>query len=187
MKKFKRLQAFLLSVILVFSLVFSACGGATSDSSVESVNSSVESSEESSEVESSEEIVTLGTFYTLEEAYKLGFISKEDLQTIADIRNGIQSSPNEKLSDELAAEIKEARAKELREQLGTSYPDIEAKDIDLTWFYGFYNNYPVLKIFSRLEFSFGVDYPTTLDIDGVIFYFNHPRIIKTLVVYVRNS
>ena len=42
MKKMKRLQALLLSTILIFSLVLSACGGATSDSSVDSVNSSVE-------------------------------------------------------------------------------------------------------------------------------------------------
>ena len=48
MKKFKRLQALLLSAILIFSLAFSACGGDTSESSVESVNSSVESSMDSS-------------------------------------------------------------------------------------------------------------------------------------------
>ena len=48
MKKLKRLQALLLSAVLLFSLVLSACGGATSDSSVESVNSSVESSMDSS-------------------------------------------------------------------------------------------------------------------------------------------
>ncbi len=186
MKKFKRLPTLLLSAILIFSLVFSACNGATSDSSVESANSSVESSEESSEVESSEEIVTLGTFYTLEEAYKLGFISKEDLQKIADIRNGTLSSPNEKLSDELATEIKEARAKEIREQPDTPFPNITSEKL-LIYFFGFFNNNAVISLTNVLEGGLGVDYDITLDIDGVIFKFTRRYEIENLVIYVKNS
>jgi len=186
MKKMKRLQAFLLSVILVFSLVFSACGGTTSESSVESLTSSVESSEESSEVESSEEIVATGEFYTLEEAYEKGLLTKEDLQKIADIRKGIQSSPNEKLSDELAAEIKEARAKELREQPDTLFPNITSEKL-LIRFLGFFNNNAVVSLTNVLEGGLGVDYDVTLDIDGVIFKFTMRYQIKNLVVYVKNS
>lgn len=183
----KRLQAFLLSALLIFSLVFSACGGATSDSSMESINSSVESSEESSEVESSEEIVTLGTFYTLEDAYKLGFINKEDLQKIADIHNSaIKPDLTDQLSDELAAEIKEAFAKEIREQPDTPFPNITPEKL-LICFFGFFNNNAVVSLTNVLEGGLGVDHDVTLDIDGVIFKFTMSYQIKNLVVYVKNS
>ena len=117
MKKFKRLQALLLSAVLIFSLVLSACGGATSDSSMESVNSSVESSEESSEVESSEEIVTLGKMYYLIDACEQGILSKEDIQAYVDRNSNISGSDYnpDLIGEDLTKEIKETLAKHLRE------------------------------------------------------------------------
>ena len=186
MKKMKRLQAFLLSVVLIFSLVFSACGGATSESSINSIDSSVESSEESS-TDSSEEIVATGEFYTLEEAYEKGLLTKEDLQKIADVHNSaIKPDLTDQLSNELATEIKEAYAKELREQPDTIFPNITSEKL-LIYFFGFFNNNAVVSLTNVLEGGLGVDYDISLDIDGVIFKFTMRYQIKNLVVYVKNS
>ena len=175
MKKFKRFSIFLLVGVLLFSLLFPACGTNTGN------HSNTDTTSESSDLSNNEEAPT-GPFYTLEEAYTCGLLTKEDLEKIAAYRDSYTQS-TDTLSDELIAEIKEARAKEIREEPDSMFPDLQAEYILLTTFYGFYNNYPVGIVKNGKLVTTSVSRPCTVEIDGVAFHFDHRRYVANLVLY----
>jgi len=179
----KRLQALLLSAILIFSLVFSACGGTTSESSINSIDSSVESSEESS-TDSSEEIVATGKIYPFIDACEQGILSKEDIQAYAN-RN-IGSNGLDLLSENLSIEIREAHAKYMREQPDTLFPNITADDLYIYSYQGTYNNCSIVRIQRKNEMWLGVDRPWDFEFYGIVLTFNLET-LHHLVVYEKNS
>jgi protein involved in sex pheromone biosynthesis len=190
MKKMKRLQTLLLSVILVFSLVFSACGGATSDSSVESVNSSVESSEESSEVESSEEIVATGKIYPFIDACEQGILSKEDIQAYVDRKSNSSSSDFDPdlIGTDLTKEIKETLAKHLREMPAPNnyFPNLTADDLIIYVYLGTFGNCTIFKAMRKGEVWLGVDSEISYTFYDITFTIDYATRHQYLV-YEKNS
>lgn len=165
MKKLKRFSIFILVGILLFSILFPACGKDN-----QSGNKNMELQQKTA------------PFFTLEEAYECGLLTVADLEQIAALRSsGAQST--DALSEELSNEIKETRAKEIREEPDTMYPELTAEDINIRRFYGIYNTYPVVYLSNKQEMGTAQYYDISRDIGGVIFKFGHFRYIDELVLY----
>lgn len=87
----------------------------------------------------------IGSFYSLQKAFDNGWLTKEDLQSIAYYLNddSMPIYPNE-LSVEIEKAIKETRAFNLRAEVDASgvsrFPDAKAEDISFRGYYGNYNN-----------------------------------------------
>lgn len=165
MKKMKRFSIFILVGILLFSLFFPACGKNNQNGS-----------------ENMELQQKTAPFFTLEEAYECGLLTVADLEQIAALRSsGAQST--DVLSEELSNEIKEARAKEIREEPNTMTPDITAEKVLIRRFYGIYNTYPVVIVRNGLLAQTGIYHGIPVEIAGVTFTFGHSRDIEDLVLY----
>ena len=118
-----------------------------------------------------EEDETMGTFYSLQEAYDEGLLAVEDLQNIASYSN----CDPEELSEEVAATIREARAKALRTRDTNPKPEATADDITIIGYFGTYNDCVAI----RLNDSF-TDYPDVVReivVAGITFVYSGASII----------
>ena len=135
--------------------------------------------DEDTEPTQKEETPPPGEFYSLEEAYEKGWISKNDLMNIAYYKNGnklfeevenFTPSPKnpETLSEETENAIKETRAYDLR--IGQFNFEAISGDVYIDEYLGTYNGYVVVMLsdkytnFAAME-SFD-------NIDGVTIYYS---------------
>ena len=147
-----RIQKWLTGVLslAVCAGVFAGCGGngnsvdnSEQDGSNVGNNSVYDSeSDQGGDPESSSEYVgeITGVFYTVEEAYEAGYLTREDLMSIAYYHNEWIPYP-ETLDNSIAEAIKKTRAEDLRKNV----PEAKAEDIQIIKYYGEYNgNYAVM-------------------------------------------
>lgn len=122
-----------------------------------------------------------GKFYSLRDAYNNGFITKEELQTIADMHNNGQGrSEVDSLSFTVKKSIESSWARGLRKKYDR---DIKARDVAVGYYYGEYNGYYVCILIDGYHTDEFMD--LVLNIDDVKMYFSHIYYIKRLVVYKR--
>lgn len=103
-----------------------------------------------------------GTFYTLQEAYDNGFLTKEDLQAVAGYHNkNILCSQS--LDETVAKKIKESAAFKLRNQ-NRPIDYAKADDFVILSFYGCYNGSYVIRLNTPYEESPAVIVDNWVDI-----------------------
>ena len=117
--------------------------------------------------------VNIGTYCGMQEAYDNGWITVEDLQSIANHQNN-GTDPNDTLSAEVEKAIKKTVAKDLR---SFPYPILIAtvKDVTIDRYYGTYNNCVAVMISNAYT-----EYPQALWDDviaGVIFHYYDGNVI----------
>ena len=172
--------------LVVCAGVFAGCGGngnsvdnSEQDGSNVGNNSVYDSeSDQGGDPESSSEYVgeITGVFYTMEEAYEAGYLTREDLTNIAYYHNEWVPYP-ETLDNSIAEAIKKTQAEDLRKNV----PEAKAEDIQIIKYYGEYNgNYAVM-----IDHPYG-EYPTVIvdeweTVGGVKF---HYRGFNRIVVWV---
>ena len=108
---------------------------------------------------------TYGTFYTLQEAYDNGYLTREDLLNIA-YYNGDQErnesalqnfepTPIGELSEEISLKIRKYVAERYR---NNGYnPDVTAEHVSITNYLGCYNGYYVIRYLDNLTDRPAVD------------------------------
>lgn len=117
----------------------------------------------------SDEVIT-GAFYTLSEAYNSGYLSKEDLQSIADYLNEEIEFP-ESLDSEVEKAIKETAAYNIRNRDIEPFPDATAGGIIIVAFYGVYSDNFVIKMRNNYDLH-PDDVPSRWEeIGGIQFHF----------------
>ena len=103
--------------------------------------------------------------FTMEEAYEKGIITKENLQSIADLYNSYTSLPLSELDADVVKRIKITNLYKINEAIAT------IDDVILEGFYGVFGGdqsvYAVRTFYRYGGYGEGI---TNLDIDGVIFY-----------------
>lgn len=121
-----------------------------------------------------------GAFYSLQEAYDAGYITRADLEEIAERQNDWGSALKEELDPQVKQMICEDEADRLRNLEEHPIPEAEASDVWIVHYYGVYQgDCYALILKSRYE----PDYPTQPIeqpefIDGIEFmYYNPLRII----------
>ena len=108
---------------------------------------------------------TYGTFYTLQEAYDNGYLTREDLLNIA-YHNGdrernesalqnFEPTPIGELSEEISLKIREYVAESYRNK-GYN-PDVTAEHVSITNYLGCYNGYYVFRYLDNLTDRPAVD------------------------------
>ena len=134
---------------------------------------------------------TYGTFYTLQEAYDNGYLTREDLMSIAYYHhNGreynektmpedyapIPKEPPE-LGEEISWKIREAAAKELQQAETGAVPEAEAEGMSVEKYYGTYNG-SVAVIIGQSYYSYPAVEINSWDTIGgvVIHYWSYDRI-----------
>ena len=120
-------------------------------------------------------ILNVGTFFSLQEAYDDGMITVEDLQSIANHQNN-GTAPDNTLSVEVVKAIKETAVFSLRNNNPNPYPEAMVDDVTINRYYGTYNNCVVVMINDVYsEYSANLK---DVDVAGVIIhYYNGNRII----------
>ena len=102
--------------------------------------------------------------FTMEEAYEKGIITKENLQSIADLYNSYTSLPLSELDADVVKRIKITNLYKVNEAIAT-------RDDVILEFYGVFGDdqsvYAVRTFYRYGGYGEGI---TNLDIDGVIFY-----------------
>ena len=103
--------------------------------------------------------------FTMEEAYEKGIITKENLQSIADLYNSYTSLPLSELDADVAKRIKITKLYKINEAIAT------IDDVRLERFYGvFGGDQSVYAVCTSYRYGGYLDDMMDLDIDGVIFY-----------------
>lgn len=124
-----------------------------------------------------------GEFFTLQDAYEQGFISKDELMSIAYYHNGgnkgitnesyirTPKSP-EALSIDTENAIKETKAYYLRRKslAGLSAKKAKADDVEIINYYGTYNNYSAIMMIDT--YTVYDESLWEIEIDGVKFFYN---------------
>lgn len=121
-----------------------------------------------------------GAFYSLQEAYDAGYITRADLEEIAERQNNGTFVSEAELDAQIKQQILEDRAEWLRNLEEDAYPEAEASGVRIVHYYGVYQgNCYVLILNSRYELDYPmqpVEQPEF--IDGIEFmYYNPLRII----------
>ncbi len=121
-----------------------------------------------------------GTFYSLQEAYDAGYITRADLEEIAERQNDWGSALKEELDPQVKQMICEDEADRLRNLEEYPIPEAEASGVRIVHYYGVYQgNCYALILNSRYELDYPmqpVEQPEF--IDGIEFmYYNPLRII----------
>ena len=116
--------------------------------------------------------------FTMEEAYEKGIITKENLQSIADLYNSYTSLPLSELDADVVKRIKITNLYKINEAIAT------IDDVRLERFYGvFGGDQSVYAVCTSYRYGGYLDDMMDLDIDGVIFYgYSGPAI----AIYVAN-
>lgn len=114
-----------------------------------------------------------GSFYSLERAYELGLISREDLSQIAYYQNNKVDCPRQLTASEIA-DIKNTRAAELRKETDPAgvhtSPDAKAEDIAIDKYYGTYNGchaVMLMDIYGNYSTALWTD-----EVDGIKLHYN---------------
>ena len=103
--------------------------------------------------------------FTMEEAYEKGIITKENLQSIADLHNSYTSLPLSELDADVVKRIKITNLYKINEAIAT------IDDVILEGFYGvFGGDQSVYAVCTSYRYGGYLDDMMDLDIDGVIFY-----------------
>ena len=120
-----------------------------------------------------------GKFYSLRDAYEAGYLTKEQIQEVANYHNN--GLHNNDMDLTLSSQVKNSWARYLKENSDT-FSDIKANDIDFKH-YGTYGKYSVVMMY----YGHNADQyaPTDVEIDGIVFHFGHYNTVKDLVVYVK--
>lgn len=120
-----------------------------------------------------------GTFYSLQEAYDAGYITRADLEEIAERQNDWGSALKEELDPQVKQMICEDEAERLRNLEEDPYPEAEASGVRIVHYYGVYQGDSYAVMLSNIyEPAFpAVDEEQWDHIDSVdILYFNPRRI-----------
>lgn len=120
-----------------------------------------------------------GTFYSLQEAYDAGYITRADLEEIAERQNDWGSALKEELDPQVKQMICEDEAERLRNPEEDPYPEAEASGVRIVHYYGVYQGDSYAVMLSNIyEPAFpAVDEEQWDHIDSVdILYFNPRRI-----------
>ena len=121
-----------------------------------------------------------GAFYSLQEAYDAGYITRADLKEIAERQNNGTYVSEEELDVQIKQQILEDRAEWLRNPEEDPYPEAEASGVWIVHYYGVYQGESYALI---LNSRYELDYPMQPVeqpefIDGIEFmYYNPLRII----------
>lgn len=190
MKKFKRFSIFLLVGVLLFSLLFPACGTNTGN------HSNTDTTSESSDLSNNEEAPT-GPFYTLEEAYTCGLLTKEDLEKAASYDYAASFNFKD-FNEEFLTEVKVSWANELQKNPSLqpekiNYPKPEEvaehvfipENVYIHRFYGAYNDCYIFCLYYNRSSIFTLDKHIKVDICGVTFSFLHPIWAECMIAYKR--
>lgn len=114
-----------------------------------------------------------GEFFTLQQAYDGGYLSREDLQNIASYHNNNKNYP-ENLKEEIAEAIKKDWAKKLSDS-DNSTEVLTAEDIAINEYYGTYSG-SVAIIVDRKDAQYIDKYaPYSKEIGEVSFSYSYPR------------
>ena len=120
-----------------------------------------------------------GAFYSLQEAYDAGYITRTDLEEIAERQNDWGSALKEELDPQVKQMICEDEAERLRNLEEDPYPEAEASGVRIVHYYGVYQGDSYAVMLSNIyEPAFpAVDEEQWDHIDSVdILYFNSRRI-----------
>ncbi len=120
-----------------------------------------------------------GTFYSLQEAYDAGYITRADLEEIAERHNNRPYLLEEELDAQIKQQILEDRAEWLRNLEEDAYPEAETSGVRIVYYYGVYQGNCYAVMLSNIyEPAFpAVDEEQWDHIDSVdILYFNPRRI-----------
>ncbi len=120
-----------------------------------------------------------GTFYSLQEAYDAGYITRADLEEIAERHNNRPYLLEEELDAQIKQQILEDRAEWLRNLEEDAYPEAETSGVRIVYYYGVYQGDSYAVMLSNIyEPAFpAVDEEQWDHIDSVdILYFNPRRI-----------
>ena len=120
-----------------------------------------------------------GTFYSLQEAYDAGYITRTDLEEIAERQNDWGSALKKELDPQVKQMICEDEAERLRNLEEDPYPEAEASGVRIVYYYGVYQGDCYAVMLSNIyEPAFpAVDEEQWDHIDSVdILYFNPRRI-----------
>lgn len=119
---------------------------------------------------------SVGTFYSLQEAYDYGYLTKTDLESVANYLNE-EIEYSEALDGEIENAIKEAAAYEIRNRKIEPFPEATAEGFRLTAFYGAYSDSYVIKMRNDYD-NLPTDVPNYWEeIGGVQFHFmGHDRV-----------
>ena len=117
--------------------------------------------------------------FTMEEAYEKGIITKENLQSIADLYNSYTSLPLSELDADVVKRIKITKLYKINEAIAT------IDDVRLEGFYGvFGDDQSVYAVCTSCRYGGYGEGITNLDIDGVIFYgYSGPAIVIYVAKY----
>lgn len=120
-----------------------------------------------------------GTFYSLQEAYDAGYITRADLEEIAERQNDWGSALKEELDPQVKQMICEDEADRLRNLEEYPIPEAEAGGVWIVHYYGVYQgeSYAIM-LENRYDGAFPtVEIPQREHIDGVdILYIDLRRI-----------
>ena len=122
-----------------------------------------------------------GTFYSLQEAYRNGWLSDGDLSKIVLYNNNDTVYPEE-LSASLQSEIKEAAAEVSSEEINGAM-QIEADDINIAKYYGTYNEFAIVSV-SCTKFKYKDRYKAhDVEIGGVTFHYANDGYVREMAAW----
>ena len=119
-----------------------------------------------------------GTFYSLQEAYDAGYITRADLEEIAERQNNWRFVSKEELDEQTEQMICEDEAERLRNLEEDPYPEAEASGVWIVHYYGVYQEDCYAVMLSGYT-SFPAEViPQWEHIDGVDILYIDPLRIK---------
>ena len=119
-----------------------------------------------------------GTFYSLQEAYDAGYITRADLEEIAERHNNRPYLLEEELDAQIKQQILEDRAEWLRNPEEDPYPEAEASGVWIVHYYGVYQEDFYAVMLSGYTSFPAVVIPQWEHIDGVDILYIDPLRIK---------
>ena len=171
MKAVKKLNGILITLLLVIVSLFGIVGcGVGSQSGLQNKTDETQNGlqNETEESQYEPEGENLGTFYTLQESYDNGFLTKEDLQVIA-------ATPRLELAD---ITIKQAIIKDYLKMFlehTQLYHDATVEDIYIYKYFGDYNGAIVIQITEVF-----VEYPAVMmeyTVEDIVIEYSGPEIL----------
>lgn len=111
-------------------------------------------------------------FYSLQEAYANGWLTQEDLQSVAVYHHNNNIQYPESLNESIAKSIKKDWAKKLMDDNPNSSKNLTEDDIVICNYYGTYNNCAIVIVDRSDACYIDLYAPVILEIGGVNFRFN---------------
>lgn len=179
--KFRKAAALVLSVVILFCIGTMVVGCSVDDAQESNRNQITEMQNQidtlQKRIDYLEKEMGEGEFFTLAQAYGKGWLTTEDLQTIAEYHNNMKSC-DEKLESTLMSSIKESAAYYSRNDNTLSAQEINADDFIISHYYGNYNDcYAVIICYRYLHETTEYN-PVYVEVGDVTFvYGNRNRIV----------